>query len=875
MATAISLSDLVNLSIGTPEIGAVNFNALRTLLHAIIKHLNIQDIKAEILEEDNGPYNLPRGLLKVDQEGQNEKVPNGYRWMEQKVLKLEQEFQALNGLPTASDLMGRVKSQNGGSTPVEDMWCMMQMKKRLEANEDGVHQAMAVLQDLLHEISVLKDSQQELNSQLTNVAENIQQDNMHDNMQELEQQLALMEMKTATKGEVENLQIGHQSTQKKLKDLEEKLAKFPSPDELSNMVQWDILRETLVRRPVTVDAQTSYNLLIGHDNKTSLVGKMTSQTMLQEPTASDSMFQAQVESAQITEVFKPDGLVHTTVQTTISLAPEAVGDSSISASEELIQANGQEDTSIPSQAVVTRQSLEDQLHVDHRGPDPEDALTSIPNVSQEHVHPPSSPGDEYSSPTTMWVDGTTQIPVLHPSTAAHLRILGDSNQSSPILASNPGTPNKATPPLTPSSSQGGRTSHRYADTVAALRNIGDLSEEHALLRTRVEELEKIKADRTELNMLQSTTEKHMKNMSDLQEKLSSLYKDMQELKSNKEKDKNLLQDKVLQLQKELEQLDKTTSSLFQEQREQQGHINIIYQTLEKLEENKADKEHVELKQADMRALEGKVSRSQFDATTEQINNMMQELLGKVSGQEQDWQKVLEKINLEMQSKLDRMELDPLKNKLEERWKEIRRQLQEKPPQYESDDAAGIRRQLFHCLSCDRPLDMMVPGPPILTIPNIPGLPSHRSNRPFTVYELDQIRQCNRSDRIADLNDLGYTSNNRSCGGSHTLTFPYRRYVRMQGITPCASQDKDLIGVDLKEEINILGSDGHIYHGRMDCSLPAIHVKVGKSKRVKPLQGSQKSLLTSDVSVPPTRPQSAKSIVSYRKPVLDAQITSLT
>ncbi|CAI9579051.1 unnamed protein product [Staurois parvus] len=252
----------------------------------------------------------------------------------------------------------------------------------------------------------------------------------------------------------------------------------------------------------------------------------------------------------------------------------------------------------------------------------------------------------------------------------------------------------------------------------------------------------------------------------------------------------------------------------------------------------------------MSALEGKVSRSQFDATTEQLNSMMQELLGKVSGQEQDWLRMLEKINLEMQSKLDRMELDPLKNKLEERWKEIRRQLQEKTPQYESDDAAGIRKQLFHCLSCDRPIDMMVPGPPILTIPNIPGLPSHRSFRPFTVYELDQIRQCNRNDRIADITELGYIPSNRSCGGSHTLTFPNRRYVRMQGITV---QEEDLIGVGLKDEIDIFGSDGQVYHGRMDTSLPAIHVKDGKSKRGKHLQGSQKSLVMNDVSVPPPPP----------------------
>lgn len=872
MATVISLSDLVNLSIGTPEVGAVNFNALHALLHAIIKNLNIQDVKAKVPEEENGPYNPPKGLVKAaDKEWQNDWVPNGNHQVEQKILKLEQQLEALHSLPTGLDLMGRAKTQQDGSTPVEDMWNMIQMKKRLEANEDGVCRAMTVLQDLLNEINALKDSQQEVESRQQKVIESMQQDNL----QELEQRLALLEIKTATKGDVDNLQTEHQSVQNKLKALEDKLAEFPTPDELSNMVQWEILHETLVRRPVNVDAQPSYILPIGEGtttSKTSLVGK----NMLQVPTSSASMFQVQVEAPQIGEVPKNEEPVHNTVQTKLNLAQEPTGKSSLSASEihkELIQVNGEEGTPISYQANVASQKPEDKSHAHPEGHASEQALATLPFVTQEHAHPPGSPGDDFSYSNTISIDGTTQIPGLH--TTARLRVLDDSNCSSPAPSSYPGTPNKATPPHTPSSSQGSTASHRYAVTVEALRNIGALTKEHALLQARVETLERIKADRAELSMLQRSTAEHLRNLSDLQEKLNSLYRDMQELKSNGEKDKDLFQDKVLQLQEELEQLDKTTGSIFQDQQEQQRHIDVIYQTVEKLEEQKADKDHAELKQTHTSALEGKVSRSQFDATTEQLNSMMQELLGKVSGQEQDWQRVLEKINLEMQSKLDRMELDPLKKKLEERWKEIRRQLQEKPPQYDCDDAAGIRKQLFHCLSCDRPIDMTVPGPPILTIPNIPGLPSHRSYRPFTVYELDQIRQWNRNDRIADITDLGYTPNNRSCGGSHTLTFPNRRYVRMQGITSCSFQEEDLIAVGIKEETDIMGSDGQVYHGRMDTCLPAIHVKDGKSKRGKHLQGSQKSLLLNDVSVPPTRPQSAKSIVSLRKPVLDAQIPSLT
>lgn len=224
-----------------------------------------------------------------------------------------------------------------------------------------------------------------------------------------------------------------------------------------------------------------------------------------------------------------------------------------------------------------------------------------------------------------------------------------------------------------------------------------------------------------------------------------------------------------------------------------------------------------------------MSRALFDATTEHLSRMIQELLGKVGAQEQDWQRLLEKINVEMQNKLDRVELEPLKNILEQCWRDLRRQLQEHPPQYEADGAAGIRKQLisrFHCISCDRIVDMMVPGSEILTIPNLPSLPAHHSNRPYTVFELDQVRQQSRSDRLPKLSDSGYTSSFRSCGGSHTLTFPQRRYARLQASTPCTVQKEDFLG-DSKPEVFILGHDGNIYRGRRDNNLPTIRTKDGK------------------------------------------------
>lgn len=59
-----------------------------------------------------------------------------------------------------------------------------------------------------------------------------------------------------------------------------------------------------------------------------------------------------------------------------------------------------------------------------------------------------------------------------------------------------------------------------------------------------------------------------------------------------------------------------------------------------------------LQKADKSALESKVSRLQFDSVTEQLNAMFHELLHKVTGQEQDWHKVIDRLSTEMECKVN-------------------------------------------------------------------------------------------------------------------------------------------------------------------------------------------------------------------------------
>ncbi|XP_008593039.1 PREDICTED: glutamine-rich protein 2 [Galeopterus variegatus] len=397
-----------------------------------------------------------------------------------------------------------------------------------------------------------------------------------------------------------------------------------------------------------------------------------------------------------------------------------------------------------------------------------------------------------------------------------------------------------------------------------------------------------------------------------------------------------VQSAILQVQGDCEKLTVTTSNLIEDHRQKQEDINVLYRGLEKLEKEKANRDHLEMEigvKADKSALASKVSRVQFDATTEQLNHMMRELVAKMSGQEQDWQKMLDKLLVEMDSKLDRLELDPVKQLLEDRWKSLRQQLKERSPLYQADEAAAMRRQLlahFHCLSCDRPLETPVTGQVIPVTPVGPGLPGHRSIRPYTVFELEQVRQQSRSlklgsafpprgglaqmersvgrlrsmhskmlmdiekvqihfggsvkassqmirellqaqclsspcynKRAPDV-DYTYSTVARRCGGSHTLTYPYRR-SRLQHLSQGLCPTEEIQIAMKHDEVDILGLDGHIYKGRMNTRLPGILTKdtagttKHKSRQSRP-HGHRDPCLGDNGQLP-SRPQSAQMSAS--------------
>ena len=78
LATKINLSQIVDLAVGTPEVGAVNCNALHTLLHAMLRQLNIADVQADTGKrtpvQDCGNLQQPTEKVVIEMSSQTDPV---------------------------------------------------------------------------------------------------------------------------------------------------------------------------------------------------------------------------------------------------------------------------------------------------------------------------------------------------------------------------------------------------------------------------------------------------------------------------------------------------------------------------------------------------------------------------------------------------------------------------------------------------------------------------------------------------------------------------------------------------------------------------------------------------------------------------------
>jgi len=295
-----------------------------------------------------------------------------------------------------------------------------------------------------------------------------------------------------------------------------------------------------------------------------------------------------------------------------------------------------------------------------------------------------------------------------------------------------------------------------------------------------------------------------------------------------------LQDTIKSLQDEQEIQHNQLNKMNEENMQKDLHLKTLYSGVDDLREMKADKDFVAMEmeeKADKRAVDHKANRVFVDDHFDKLNSGLESALKRCQGQEEALKTAMEQITEDVDGKLDRMELQNVKDFLENRLSKLKGSAAPPPPPREEDaDPAGMRRRLlkFHCISCDRPVEVNSGGMIPSALPVAYGFPGMRSNRPYTTYELELIRQHQRNQNVrypwSDPYDMPPTS--RSCGGQHTMTYAHRR-TRISALSQFFKEEEVVAAPVPLRETEIQGQDGHIYRGRLQQKFPVLP-RVGQS-----------------------------------------------
>ncbi|XP_061182000.1 uncharacterized protein LOC133190403 isoform X3 [Saccostrea echinata] len=910
MPTQVKLAQMVDLALGTPEVGAVNFNVLHTLLHAMLKKLNILDVQAEINEFDrdflssskqrqiSSLSDIDSGRGEDSEDALSEKSTSiksrnksPYHHLEVKVAKMSEQLEKYgNELPTYKELFERGNMDPSLNTPVADVWKYIKIQKKVDANSDGLDELHNLVDGLMKNIKKLEQENKRLNDKISGL-----------NIDDLLKRLADLEKKTD--------------------ELNEKFSLLPTPEELAQYVTWPALEDALlgIKRDWE-NMQPQERVVVEISSQTDPPSRPVSSRPLSRVSTASSG-----PSAEVLDVLEKLGKLsesHDALTKRVEALEAEIKNKldkdaleNLNLSGDLLEqlsklkedldalAQAREKKSISYHGKRMSDVSFTKLHAHELQDIAIDVLTQkVSNLEdklkmfQDMVMDDSAYQSQVSD-LTNWLEQQKN----RPDPLADLYGSSDSAQNISSESKSDQKDSKVETKFSKADAKASKTddSAKKAGTSAEGKRGKSAEKEKAKTdsgeeqkpgspskKERSEESKErncefeqeimaiFEEEYTEIVAVQETPDRpfssaelqlannKLKNLAFVlndqlvlvRDKIFSLDHELKRMAKGvefalmrakvagmNELDSDALsraQQAILQLQAEVEKLHSTTKDIIEENNNRTQQIESLFQHCEKLQETKADKEYVQMEvdvKADKRSLDNKVNHSLFDSTTNEINKMIKDILDKLAGHEESWNSTIKKFADDIDGKLDRLELDPLKEWLESRLKALNDKLRRQQAQVEwtEDDAAGIRKQLiqrFHCISCDRPVDL-VPTGPVPSLPTTNGLPPTRSPRPYTTFELDQIRQhakrmyvgidkpsvrfAGNSGEVTD-----YYATTRACGGSHTTTFPNKRITRLSHLSHLFREEDGNVFPIYKEEVDVQGADGHIYKGRMGAKLEA-------------------------------------------------------
>ncbi|XP_055098817.1 uncharacterized protein C16orf96 homolog isoform X1 [Symphalangus syndactylus] len=156
MSFSLTFTELANIAI--PQCGVLNFKALHLLLHGILEHIHMAELK-KVLSGDEDFLQTSQVVI-VPREGDAQPIlnpmnrfSNVFDHVVSRLDKMENQLALLQDLPSTAQLL---EASQGTARPVQDLWHLIKLRKMVEGHDEVMAKSMQTLQDLLTDLHALQ-----------------------------------------------------------------------------------------------------------------------------------------------------------------------------------------------------------------------------------------------------------------------------------------------------------------------------------------------------------------------------------------------------------------------------------------------------------------------------------------------------------------------------------------------------------------------------------------------------------------------------------------------------------------------------------------------------------------------------------------------